>query len=343
MTSELGTVAELVAGPFFIGWLFNAFLLGLFFVQCYLYVRNYRKDPLWIKLYVAFLFIANMANTVFLAIWLYNAVVMNFGNIDALMIADWVFATGAVMTGIIVSYVQLFFAWRVKVLTQNVLLALLTAIPSVLGFVASLVSSLYVKKFPHIVDFDNFKVWIVLWLVSGTFSDLMITSVLVTYLRRNKQGFRDSDEMIDRIIRLTVQSGLTTSIVAVLDVVLFLVYPNSALHLVFNLPLNKIYSIMLMSSLNSRQGWAYTINTQSGSGFNPNRDQIDFQTASGFVSGTQGQSTPAGFSGGVRVIETHEMMDRFDNTTVQGRDLDLSHYRSDHHEDEFEVKTRESV
>ncbi|KAK7473113.1 hypothetical protein VKT23_001212 [Stygiomarasmius scandens] len=301
------------------------------------------RDPTWMKLYVAVLLFANLLNTIFLAIWLYNAMISNFGDIDSLMTADWLFATGAVMTGIIVSYVQVFFAWRVKVLTGSVLLSLLAGIPSVLGFVASLVSSFEVKRFPRVVEFGNFKDWIVLWLVSETTSDLIITSVLVTYLcvlpamippqlgcganrfastdmvitnntiqRRNKQGFRGSDEVIDRIIRLTVQTGLVTSVVAVIDVVLFLVFPNSATHLVFNIPLNKIYSIMLMSSLNSRQGWAYgTTSKQSGTGssgtgtgLSYGRDRSGSQSAPGFIN-SQNRATLSG----VRVVESHEMGD----------------------------------
>ncbi|THU95840.1 hypothetical protein K435DRAFT_755403 [Dendrothele bispora CBS 962.96] len=253
----MATITELILGPYFVGWLFNVFLLGLLCVQCYIYRVNYRSDPLWIRIYVVILLLSNALNTAFLAVWLYNVVIVNFGNMDAVFYADWVFATGAAMTGLIVAQVQLFFAWRVQVLTDSYFMALLAAVPSVVGCFAALVSAVYVRKYPHIQDFGHIKVWIVTWLVSETASDLVITTVLVSYLRRNKQGFRSADQVIDRVIRLTVQTGLATSVIAILDVVLYLVFPTNAIHLLFNLPLNKIYSIMLLSNLNSRQGWAF--------------------------------------------------------------------------------------
>jgi len=86
--------------------------------------------------------------------------------------------------------------------------------------------------------------------------DIIITTILVLYLRKHKSGFQASDLMVDRIIRLTVQTCFITSVVAILDVSFFLADPTGT-HLMFNFPLCKLYSNSLMSSLNSRRGWKY--------------------------------------------------------------------------------------
>jgi len=62
--------------------------------------------------------------------------------------------------------------------------------------------------------------------------------------------------MVDRIIRVSVQTGLITSMVAIVDLVVFLADPTGT-HLMLNFPLCKLYSNSLISSLNSRGGWKY--------------------------------------------------------------------------------------
>ncbi|KAG8707029.1 hypothetical protein FRC08_000734, partial [Ceratobasidium sp. 394] len=52
----------------------------------------------------------------------------------------------------------------------------------------------------------------------------------------------------------TVQTGLLMSLWAVVDLIVFLVVPNN-LHLLFSLPLSKLCTNSLMSTLNSRGGW----------------------------------------------------------------------------------------
>ncbi|EEB95343.1 hypothetical protein MPER_05698, partial [Moniliophthora perniciosa FA553] len=109
---------------------------------------------------------------------------------------------------------------------------------------------------------------VLVWLVGQCVADVAITLILVEYLwvvvffflfslanpicrRKHKTGFHSSDQLVDRIIRMTVQTGLTTSLCAVADLILYLVNPTG-LHLIFNFPLAKLYTVSLMSSLNSR-------------------------------------------------------------------------------------------
>ncbi|KAJ6563536.1 hypothetical protein B0H10DRAFT_1107053 [Mycena sp. CBHHK59/15] len=75
--------------------------------------------------------------------------------------------------------------------------------------------------------------------------------------RARKSGFKHTDVLVDRIIRLTVHTGLLTSVCAMLDLIFYLADP-SGLHLMFNFPLCKLYTNSLISSLNCRSGWGFT-------------------------------------------------------------------------------------
>ncbi|KAJ7064888.1 hypothetical protein C8F01DRAFT_1367118 [Mycena amicta] len=115
-------------------------------------------------------------------------------------------------------------------------------------------TSVEVHLNPEFVEFIRFKSVVIVWLGASATADILITSILVVYLVRSKShktGLAGTDVLVDRIIRMTVQTGLATSLCATIDLILFLADPV-ALHLIFNIPLCKLYTNSLLSSLNSR-------------------------------------------------------------------------------------------
>ncbi|KAJ4482007.1 hypothetical protein J3R30DRAFT_3851497 [Lentinula aciculospora] len=257
--------AEIAHGPMFIGYSFNIALYGIMITQVYLYFNSFKKDHLWLKTLVAGLLLADTINAIFDAVYLYESLIIHFGNIEYLGNATWVFATDPAMTALIAGTVQLFFAWRVKVLTTKWWMVFIVILASLTGLVGGLVTAYEVGVTPHFVDFRSFKWSVIMWLAGECFADLLITSVLVWHLavpscniqRKHKTGFQTSDQLVDRIIRLTVQTGLITALCATLDLIFFLIDPTGT-HLIFNFPLAKLYTNSVMSSLNSRGAWNYS-------------------------------------------------------------------------------------
>ncbi|KAI0647778.1 hypothetical protein C8Q79DRAFT_951904 [Trametes meyenii] len=256
----MGNTATVTYGPIFIGAVFNILLYGIMITQTYLYYQTGKRDRLWMKLFVLLLFTADTVNCAFDIAFLYIPLINNFGNDRALTVATWVFATDPVMTGIIAFLVQSFFAWRVKVLTQNYFAVIVILVSSFAQLCGGLGTSIAVGKIPEFVQFQKFQAIVIVWLAFSAVADTIITASLVWHLRRHKTGMPVTDDIVNRIIRLTVQTGLITALCAIIDLVLFLVTPTG-LHLIFNLPLSKLYTNSLMSSLNSRQGWKYDTST----------------------------------------------------------------------------------
>ncbi|KAI0769909.1 hypothetical protein C8Q74DRAFT_857789 [Fomes fomentarius] len=248
--------AVLTYGPIFVGVVFNVLLYGIMITQTYLYFNVYRKDRLWMKLFVALLFLCDTLNCIFDITFLYIPLVSNFGNNTSLTYATWVFATDPVMTALIGSLVQCFFAWRVKVLTDSIPAVAFIALCAIFQFCGGLGTSIAVGMIPKFVEFQKFEIIVIIWLAFSAVADCAITIALVWHLRKHKTGFAATDDIVNRIIRLTVQTGLITALCALIDLVLFLATPTG-LHLAFNLPLSKLYTNSLMSSLNSRSGWKY--------------------------------------------------------------------------------------
>ncbi|KZP33396.1 hypothetical protein FIBSPDRAFT_1035981 [Athelia psychrophila] len=112
---------------------------------------------------------------------------------------------------------------------------------------------------------------------------------------KSKTGFSStSNDIVNKIIRLTVQTGAITAIWAAIDLIVYLT-DNTGTHLIFNVPLSKLYSNSLMSSLNTRKGWNFGGTEGAISGGLTSGGL----TSGGLVSGnglTRGPSNAANFS-----------------------------------------------
>ncbi|KAL1746607.1 hypothetical protein HDZ31DRAFT_81091 [Schizophyllum fasciatum] len=237
--------AQLAHGPMLIGLVFNVLLYGIMITQLYLYVTTYKRDPPWIKIYVATLFVADTFNTVCLMVYMYDALVRHFGDTPFLNTANWAF---------IGSMVQSFFAWRIRVLNMSWMFWVPASVCAFIAAAGGLSTSIAIHFVPHFSDFQKFEIAVIFWLVAAAVGDIFITVALTKYLREHYTGYRATDDRIDGIIRLTVQTGMITAVWAIVDLGVYLGDPTGT-HLIFNLPLSKLYSNSLLSSLNARGGW----------------------------------------------------------------------------------------
>lgn len=224
--------------------------------QTFLYFTTYKKDKTWMKLFVATLFICDTLNSAFDVAFVYIPLVEKYGDVEALSYATWVFNTDPAMTAIIALMVQMFFAWRVKVLTNSWPAVFFIAFCSICQWCGGVGTAIACGIIPEFIHFQKFQVIVIIWLAFSAVADTAITMALVWHLRKHKTGFTATDDIVNKIIRMTVQTGMITALCATIDLILFLASP-SGLHLTFNLPLSKLYTNSLMSSLNSRSGWKY--------------------------------------------------------------------------------------
>ncbi|KAF9046279.1 hypothetical protein BJ165DRAFT_1140115 [Panaeolus papilionaceus] len=180
--------ADIAHGPMLIGFMFNILLYGIMMTQVYIYFTTYKRDKSWMKIFVVFLLVLDTANSVFDFIYLYQSLITYFGDDIRLATANWLFATDPALTAIIASLVQGFFAWRIHVLTQSRVLVLLVAMGSVAGTIGGVITSCEVGRTPRFVDFQDFKSFVILWLVSESITDILVTTILVWHLKSTKLG-----------------------------------------------------------------------------------------------------------------------------------------------------------
>lgn len=96
---------------------------------------------------------------------------------------------------------------------------------------------------------------VVSYLVVMAVVDIAIAFFLAKYLRmlhRQAMTFALS-EMIQRLIIFSMLSGIWTALFALLDMITYLSFPETAVYVLFDLPLCSLYCNTLLASLNSRE------------------------------------------------------------------------------------------
>ncbi|EMD36318.1 hypothetical protein CERSUDRAFT_95652 [Gelatoporia subvermispora B] len=97
----------------------------------------------------------------------------------------------------------------------------------------------------------TFKVTTV-WLGGTAACDVLIACTMIYFLLKDRSKYRSADSVVTKIIRIALQTGLFTAVVAIIELCLFLIFKHNFYHLLPALMLSKLYSNSLLSLLNSR-------------------------------------------------------------------------------------------
>ncbi|KAJ7119142.1 hypothetical protein C8R44DRAFT_737967 [Mycena epipterygia] len=92
-----------------------------------------------------------------------------------------------------------------------------------------------------------------IWLAATSLCDLIIVSSMVFYVMKSrKPEFKNTNLILARIIKITVETGLLCALFAIVDLYLFATYKGVNYHLAVCIELSKVYSNSILLILNSR-------------------------------------------------------------------------------------------
>jgi hypothetical protein len=256
---------DLIYGPMLIGVMLNCVLFGIMVMQLFIYYQTYPKDGLWLKLFVAYLAIAETVNTACDMYLVYQPLIQRFAKIEAVEFFPIMLAASPIVTVLISTPVQMFMAWRIVVITQSKKIPFVIAVFSIVSLAGGIWVGVQVVVFKLFSKKDSFQFNLpgVIWFVAAAVADVLITVTLVYSLRQRKTGHKKTSSLINRIIKLTIQTGLVTTITALLDLFLFTLSPKTAVSFVWDFSVSKLYTNALLSTLNARAGWNH-LNEQAG-------------------------------------------------------------------------------
>ncbi|KAJ7457811.1 hypothetical protein FB451DRAFT_1406670 [Mycena latifolia] len=243
---------QLLFGPMLIGVLLSTTLYGVSLVQMLMYYTRYKRDRKWFRYLALYLLVAETANTVFDIGLIYEPLIVRYATPRAVEAIPLLFRPGAAVTVAISTPIQLFIAWRVKILTQSYFFPVLIALLSLISLGGGFSVTVMVSLDPDYACIRHLLPLGITWLSSTAACDVILSGALIYSLYTRKTGGRTTDRYVDKIIRLTVQSGSITAVTAVLNLLVFLFTPGTTLFFIWAFPLPKLYVNALLSTQDTR-------------------------------------------------------------------------------------------
>jgi hypothetical protein len=238
-----------------IGVVLNMMLYGVVVTQMFAYYQRYTNDSAWIRYFMLYLLLVQTANVVIEFGIIYEPLIMQYGTAAAMSISPKWLPGDAVLIAIVSAPIQMFTAWRISVITGSLILPGLIVLLSLGSFSAGMTVSIEVFLHPEFRDFDLFEAEVIVWQGLAATCDIVIAIGMSysLYSRRTKSN-QIVDGQINRIIRLTLETGSLTAVTALADVTLFLVFPRTSINFIVDFPLSSLYTCSILAMLNSREG-----------------------------------------------------------------------------------------
>jgi len=89
--------------------------------------------------------------------------------------------------------------------------------------------------------------------IFAVLSDIMIAGALCYFLHGSRTGFKSTDTIVTTLIVYAINRCLLTSVVAILEVIVFSTMPHSLWFVAIDFVIGKLYANSLLATLNSRE------------------------------------------------------------------------------------------
>ncbi|KAF7296353.1 hypothetical protein HMN09_01105400 [Mycena chlorophos] len=255
-------------GALLIGLVLSAVLFGVSTVQVYIYHGRFPDDRVRLKALVAFLWLMEGAHLGMITNLAYTWMVTDFGQPELMLGRIPRSLSGTIIvTSVISVTVQGFFSYRIYALSRSWLATVfsysITLVRLGLGtsiFALSLTA-------PSLAAFNAQYQWLLITLWSLTAAgDITITLALVYLLwRQRSKVMSHTTQLLDKVIKWTVETGVTTSLFTTLMLICFHTMPDNLVWMAFFFIEARLFVNSLLAALNSRTVLR-ELHQQSGSG-----------------------------------------------------------------------------
>lgn len=247
-------------GAGLIGALVNAMMYGLTTLQTYLYFLYYPQDNKKIKSLVILIWVLDTVHTALVSLCIYFYLVTNYNNPSGLVTGHWSLFVSILCNVFIACIVQSYFTWKIYQLTKGRVRFWLSSIIGFMvfahfGFGISTIVFCFIKK-----DFSRLHEFALIsatpFAITAVLSDILIAGSLCVLLHGNRTGFRGTNALVTMLIIYAINRCLLTSVVAVIEVIVFSLNPDALWYLAIDFVIGKLYANSLLATLNSRKALA---------------------------------------------------------------------------------------
>ncbi|THU91086.1 hypothetical protein K435DRAFT_801523 [Dendrothele bispora CBS 962.96] len=161
-------------------------------------------------------------------------------------------AANPVLISSISTLVQLNYASRIRILTKSNVLAGFIFILALISFASSICGTVFTTLHSNWADgFDNsIFISLVAWLTTSATT-------------QKKDSMPVTKSVVNKIIILTIQTGVLTSVAAVADILTFTLVKGATFQFIWDFSISKLYTNSLLSTLNAREEWSKTLSARN--------------------------------------------------------------------------------
>jgi len=251
---EILALVKPTLGAILLGLVFSSTFFGVTLLQTYQYYDRYWNDTLWLKLFVALIFVLDVAQivTVIHSNWWY--LIQNYAMPQSLAIVPWSLGLEVGITTSIGLLVQGFFALRVYILSRGNYV--------VTGTIFALTLTQFILGVYYAAKGQETKLVATIakitWASTASLAcsiagDAIITGAMCYYLHLSRSGIKRTDKLIDIMIVYCVNTGLLTTICAICTIILSEVVSNTYWDTMFYFLISKCYVNSTLATLNARE------------------------------------------------------------------------------------------
>jgi len=291
-----------IVGPVYLGDIVNWFFYGIIVMQTYTYYQSFPNDSKKIKTLVYGLFLLDSLQTIMAAPDSFTLFATGFGNMNVLKDPRLSGFYAPILDGIIAFIVQTFFCYRIKILQKSWWLPLTIFCISIAGFVGAMAVGIKTFQSGDLTKLGTFKWEFSLWLASSALSDTVI-AIVMTYvlLSSRSEYFHQTNDILVKVVRLTVETNIATASLAILCLVVLLAIPQDpTMTTTPGFALGKVYTNTFVAILNNR--------VHMNRGIAPVTSSVDFrrpgQTREGSTQLERQLSEPYRFE-----VQVHQQME----------------------------------
>ncbi|KAK7443466.1 hypothetical protein VKT23_015639 [Stygiomarasmius scandens] len=216
------------------------------------YYTSFPSDRNSVKAIVYTLLILELAQTAIMSYCAYTIFGSGYGNLEAFNSSRLTWFPVCILGSLIAGIVQLYYAHRLYLLFGSKIMGSLVALLATLQIGSGIGQGVISKLIEDRSNLSSKPTCVTIWLLSSALCDLIIAGCMIFYFKRQRFLSPRTHDAVTRIVRYTVETGSITAITAIVQVSVFLAFPNKNFFDTPSWTLGKLYSNSLLFLLNSR-------------------------------------------------------------------------------------------
>ncbi|KAF8963794.1 hypothetical protein BDZ97DRAFT_1758398 [Flammula alnicola] len=247
-----------IAGPLLVGYILNWGLYGVLSMQVYLYYLAFPNDRPRHKALVYGAFLLESTQTFLFTSSAFRTFAKGFGNPQVLDQVDILWFSVSIMSGIGEGPIlcwsgslqqfldDCFGSDQIYCCNHNAV-----CVHPIGGSIAIGIQAKQAVLFSNFLKTNSF-VTAGIWEGGSAACDIIIAVSMSYYLRRRDTGIKETQVLVSRIIRLTIETGTLTAAIAIVTLILTFLPGRPTFYQASVSVLGKVYSNSMMVAFNSR-------------------------------------------------------------------------------------------